>query len=413
MTDTDTAAAANGIVIDAEFAALIAPLRDDERQQLEQSLMADGCRDPLVTWRGILIDGHNRLEICTRRGIPYRTVEVALPTREHVLCWIEQNQLGRRNLTVDQRAAIALSVYKRQAALSLSERNKRNRAGGPVVEDTVSTTSTERLRTAIAKEAGIPERKLRAIAEIERQAPTAVEEIRSGRKTIAEVTRDLRIAERQNRIAKARTIAESVPADERYVLHHCGLSDAPLADDSVDVIITDPPYAREFLPVYSELAALAMRVLKPGGPLVVMISQGYLPEVLARLTMPGLDWRWELCFKCPGQSSIVYSPRVTPMWKPVLLYQKSGKRQLEWFLDVIDGGGRDKRFHEWGQSESGTAQLIERFSLPDDLILDPFVGGGTTGVVALRLGRRFIGIDRDSDSIAITRARLAELARSA
>jgi hypothetical protein len=93
-------------VIDPEFQALISPLAAEEREQLEANLVAEGCRDPLVLWRGFLVDGHNRYEICTRRGIAYRTVEVALPSREHVLLWIEENQLGRRNLTDDQRSVI-------------------------------------------------------------------------------------------------------------------------------------------------------------------------------------------------------------------------------------------------------------------------------------------------------------------
>jgi hypothetical protein len=57
--------------VDQEFAALIAPLSSDEYQQLEANLIAHGCRDALVVWRGLLLDGHNRLQICNRHGIAY------------------------------------------------------------------------------------------------------------------------------------------------------------------------------------------------------------------------------------------------------------------------------------------------------------------------------------------------------
>jgi DNA methylase len=70
-------------------------------------------------------------------------------------------------------------------------------------------------------------------------------------------------------------------------------------------------------------------------------------------------------------------------------------------------GGSDKRFHGWGQSESGIAGLIERFTLPGHFVLDPFMGGATTGVVALRMGRAFIGIDNDGNAVETARARLA------
>jgi len=92
------------IKIDQEFKSLIPPLSHDELGQLETNLMTDGCRDPLVIWdeESILLDGHNRLEICERRNIPYNTVRVSLLDREAAIAWIEENQLGRRNLTADQ-----------------------------------------------------------------------------------------------------------------------------------------------------------------------------------------------------------------------------------------------------------------------------------------------------------------------
>src|SRR5262249_53457789 len=87
---------------DPEFQTLIIPLTREERAQLEQNLVAAGrCRDPLVVWKGqgILLDGHNRLEICRKRNLPYDVVEIELPDRNAALEWIRANQLGRRNLT--------------------------------------------------------------------------------------------------------------------------------------------------------------------------------------------------------------------------------------------------------------------------------------------------------------------------
>jgi hypothetical protein len=85
--------------VDGEFAVLIAPLSSEERQQLEANLIAHGCRDALVVWRGLLLDGHNRLAICNRHEISYDTAEIELPDREAAKLWIEENQIGRRNLS--------------------------------------------------------------------------------------------------------------------------------------------------------------------------------------------------------------------------------------------------------------------------------------------------------------------------
>jgi hypothetical protein len=97
--------------IDPEFKALIPPLSQEEKEQLEKNILAEGCRDALVVWRGvpglngetadILLDGHNRLDICQKHGITFKTIGVDLPSREAASDWIDKNQLGRRNLTPD------------------------------------------------------------------------------------------------------------------------------------------------------------------------------------------------------------------------------------------------------------------------------------------------------------------------
>lgn len=153
--------------VDQEFAALIAPLASDERQQLEANLIAHGCRDALVVWRGLLLDGHNRLEICNRHGLAYDTTEVDLPDRESAKLWIEQNQLGRRNLTTDQRAAVAYRMLQRRVAVSNKQRTAKARASrgsGLSVVAHVSHDSKPRQRERTAKEHQISTRKIREIA---------------------------------------------------------------------------------------------------------------------------------------------------------------------------------------------------------------------------------------------------------
>lgn len=90
--------------IDPEFSTMIPLLRDEELTLLTESILREGCRDPLVIWAGstILMDGHNRYRICHKHEIPFRTVELTLPDRGTVADWIDANQLGRRNLNADQ-----------------------------------------------------------------------------------------------------------------------------------------------------------------------------------------------------------------------------------------------------------------------------------------------------------------------
>jgi hypothetical protein len=89
------------IEIDNEFQSLIPSLATDERQQLEANIKSDGCRNPLVTWNGILVDGHNRYEICTRLNIPFTTVGKQFDNSNDATEWIIKNQFGRRNVDAD------------------------------------------------------------------------------------------------------------------------------------------------------------------------------------------------------------------------------------------------------------------------------------------------------------------------
>ena len=190
------------------------------------------------------------------------------------------------------------------------------------------------------------------------------------------------------------------PAD--YDLRVCSCADLLTSGIHCDAVITDPPYPKEHLGVFTELAA-ACRTAEI--PLVaVMVGQTYLPEVMARLCAH-LPYRWTLAYLMPGGQAVQQFPRkVNTFWKPVLLFGESE----QWFGDVCrsDVNDNDKRFHNWGQSESGMVDLIERLTLPGQTICDPFLGGGTTAVCALSRGRKFIGCDIDSDCITKTRTRL-------
>lgn len=94
------------IIIDKEFEDLIPPLTTDEYIMLEKSILSDGCRDPLVVWDGILVDGHNRYKICQKYNIPFSTVNHTFNDRDEAKLWMMHNQLARRNLNDAQRIAI-------------------------------------------------------------------------------------------------------------------------------------------------------------------------------------------------------------------------------------------------------------------------------------------------------------------
>lgn len=192
-------------------------------------------------------------------------------------------------------------------------------------------------------------------------------------------------------------------------IHNCDFKDAPIDAGSVDFIITDPPYPEEFIDLYAGLADAAARWLRPGGSLLAMAGQTYLPQVLAALGSSSLTYRWTVAYLTPGGQSVqIFPRRVNTFWKPVFWFTNGEPDNERWIGDVTrsNPNDNDKRFHDWGQSEGGFADLIERFTLAGDLICDPFMGGGTTGVAALALGRNFIGVDSDSKTFKVAKKRL-------
>jgi len=87
------------LIIDNEFKNLIPPLTKEEYQQLEKNIIDAGeAWESIKTWNGIIVDGHNRYEICTRLNLPFTTSEKVFDDRNQVLNWIIDNQLGRHNL---------------------------------------------------------------------------------------------------------------------------------------------------------------------------------------------------------------------------------------------------------------------------------------------------------------------------
>ena len=207
---------------------------------------------------------------------------------------------------------------------------------------------------------------------------------------------------------KQYTLPREIPKDAYKLFQADIKSGLPeIADNSVDFIITDPPYPKDFLPLYKELSKVAARVLKDGGSLVCMVGQSYLPEVV-QLLQTSMKYHWCMCYLTLGASPQLWQKRTNTFWKPLLWFVK-GEYKGDWIgNDIMESPQNDKNFHHWGQSVGGMKDIIERFTNPNDLILDPFLGGGTTGVTAVMSGRKFIGVDIEEKCLETTLERIKE-----
>jgi site-specific DNA-methyltransferase (adenine-specific)/modification methylase len=220
--------------------------------------------------------------------------------------------------------------------------------------------------------------------------------------------RDMKGDAREERIRNRERELAGIPGDGTRLI--CAdFAEAEIADASLDAIITDPPYANEFLESYRRLGEFAARKLKRGGNLLVLTGQAHLFDFFAALAASGLTYVWMLAYCTPGVSTQMWVRKVKSNFKPLLWFVK-GTNQNECVSDMVTSGSieaADTRFHEWGQDVTAFCSIVERFTVKGALVCDPFMGGGTTGLACLATQRRFLGIDHDRAAVESVRSRLS------
>jgi len=157
----------------ADFKNLCRTLTPDEYSQLEANILAEGCRDPICKWRDVIVDGHNRYEICHKHSIEFATKEMEFSDGDEAEAWIINNQLGRRNSTEADRRYLLGKRY----------RLEKKKVGRPEEEKRAHCAP---LKTAerIAGEEGINQATVKRAADysqdLDLMSPAISQEIRSG-----------------------------------------------------------------------------------------------------------------------------------------------------------------------------------------------------------------------------------------
>jgi hypothetical protein len=160
--------------IDTEFSKLIPPLSEEEFRQLEQNIISEGCRDPLFTWKGFIVDGHNRFTICSQHGIHFKTKRLSFESKNDAILWILENQLGRRNLSDAMRIELAMQKAK------LTPHNPEN--------------GTLNTRKVIAQNANVSEQTVQRYMKIRQIAdPKTLSQLQNGEKKIGTIHREFEV----------------------------------------------------------------------------------------------------------------------------------------------------------------------------------------------------------------------------
>lgn len=265
-----------------------------------------------------------------------------------------------------------------------------------------------------AKELGVSDRtarhRIRRSDEYEDLSPASRSLVDQGKKPLSHMVKE---HEREQKAAKRKRMAikaakEIRPGDDYGVLTgDMRKLSKDVADNSVDMIFTDPPYTREYLPLYADLGEVAARVLKPGGSLICEVGGYALPHVLDALREHLRCW-WILGERHTNRLAQMREYGVKVKWKPLLWFVKETRREpREFVLDLVDGT-YDKEHHDWQKGQTAAEYYIQRLTEPGDLVFDPFAGSGTTAVVCNRLHRRWLLFEIDADTAMLARQRIRE-----
>ena len=365
-------------------------------REMADSIKKDGLLNPCVQQSGVLLDGRNRIAACKLAGVEPRFIEY---TGDSPVAFIVASNLARRHLNKGQKIAIALEIEPHFA-----EEAKKRQIRKPI-NSVVENVPQQKSRDQAAAAVGVSGKLVSAAKAIREADPVRFEKVKQGTLSVAKAKKEIKAEQdKQALVAAQETISveKSKSIESVCDLRVCSCAEMFASGIKPDAVITDPPYPVEFLPVFTELAEGCRAA---GVPLVaVMSGQSYLPEVIRRLC-EHLRYRWTLAYMTPGGQAVQqWQAKVNTAWKPVLLFGDS----LEWFGDVAISkpNDNDKRFHGWGQSESGMADLVERLTRPGQLVCDPFGGAFTTALVSIALGRRFVGCDTSESCVEIGRSRV-------
>ena len=394
------------IEIKEEFKKLIPALTTEEYKQLEDNCLEEGIREKIILWNNYIIDGHNRYNIAKQWNLEFETESKNFSSEEAVKEWMILNQFGRRNLSNYQRSVLALEleeVFKEKA---------KNKQG--IRNDLTSSKSLEEVRThkELEKVAQVSHETVRKVKKIQEKAPEEVKaKLRTGEVSINAAYKEIKKEEKkEEKIAERKKLAEEGAKKRIEIDFRLGDFEevfADLPDGSIDCIITDPPYPYEFIELWTKLSRFAKRVLKPNGFCIAYSGQMYLPEVMQRMS-ENLTYYWTFTLIHTGSRQLINGRNLFCGWKPILIFQNNFSKLKAPFDDFIQGTGLEKKHHKWQQAELELNHIINNFTNVGDTILEPFAGGGTTIISALKNHRNIKAAEINEESFNISKQRISD-----
>lgn len=403
------------------------PLPDlppEEFEVLKADIAEKGLQYPVIQdEKGNVLDGHQRERALKELGIKHYPVKVisGLSEQEKWHYAVAVN-VKRRHLTTAQKRMLIEQELKRTPDIA-------NNWLAEVLG--VDKTTVQSTRKRLESTCGIPKlTKLRGkdgknraakygqvLANTAKELVVAREIVRDlppscNGKLLDTTTASRRAGRYNNQKHFDGQIPEPSPRDSIRI-YHCRFQNlremAGLRRKSVNLIVTDIPYGKEFLPELDDLGKFASEVLIDGGLFITFVGQFHLDRYIESFGKH-LTYRWTMAATWEKDGNQIHQLGISSRWKPILLYSKGPYRRTTGRKsDLLQMVTKEKGLHDWQQPLATIEELVKNFSDPGDLIVDPCAGSFGVAAVAHSLGRKLVGCDVNASCVAMGHERIKSL----
>ena len=432
----------DGLRVHPEFKSLIYPLAREEYFDLEESLKAKGCLDPIKVWEGYIVDGHHRYKICEEKNIPYEVMDMNFEDEWQVKKWMIDNQLGRRNLTDASRieyASLRVDIIRgvaqrNQEASRFGQKEERSLDSLPHKTRRTLERRVEQnqaiVRNAVARNAGVSAGTVARYNYVKKHADEeTLKNLREGKLvpfgtknkkkklSIGEVYREIK-AKEKNEVKKclrssprgphhknnfnnntseaeeekrgARPIGEIVKevmpeikerlAKKRFtrIITHPIDDLHRYVDPDTIDVIITEPPCKEEDIDLFDKLGDFARHALKDGGICVVIADNRYIIDFMEMLHAHLDFVWLLSLDASAVKYEAPSGVINKLWKPVLIFSK-GIPQMKTFSDV----------------KNEVENVVLSFSEIGDVVCDPFCNRGEIVKICLEHKRSIVASDMD------------------
>jgi 16S rRNA G966 N2-methylase RsmD len=343
------------LAVNQDYAGLVPEMSASEYEAFKLDIKERLLLVPItVNSQGVILDGHHRFRACQELGIKCSYVIADFENELLEKLFVIDSNLKRRHLNSFQRAELALKEKP-----ILEEIAKRQMISGKTLDLNQSRVDTNK---EIGKRIGLSKDTIRKVEKIQQKAPSKfLDKARSGQWSINSTYKKIINSEVRDKLINTKPAIE-LPDDNVKLIQgdlrsrECA---GEIPDNSIDLILTDPPYDESSLPLYRDLGILAARVLKDGGSLITIVGHYALVKCANYIEESGLVYIHDIPIIHSGGHEMIYKHRISVRHKPMLWFLKGDKLNPHNIIDdVIYSTPPKKELHEWEQSPAEAEHII-------------------------------------------------------